>query len=1239
MDSPDLAASHDCLDRVATQSAITRKSLEDALATRILVMDGAMGTSIQAVGLTGDDYNGGRLSDHQTDLFGNFDLLCLTRPDVIEAIHDGFLAAGADLICTNTFNANAISQADYDTVELSYEINVEAAQIARRAADRANAADPTRPRWVVGVLGPTNRTASISPDVNDPSYRNVTFAELRDAYAEALDGLVFGGVDVIMVETIFDTLNAKAALYAIAARRDATGQDLPVIVSGTITDKSGRTLSGQTPEAFWNSIRHIKPIAVGLNCALGAAELKAHIIELARVADVAVSCHPNAGLPNELGEYDETPEEMGAVIAQLATGGNLNIVGGCCGTTPAHIREIASVTHQIGPRTVRDTPAVTRLAGLEAMSIDGNSLLVNVGERTNVTGSARFAELILSEDFDAAVSVARDQVDNGAQIIDVNMDEGMLDSEAAMVQYLNLIATEPDISRVPLMIDSSKWTVLEAGLQCVQGKSIVNSISLKEGEESFLAQAREIQRYGAAVVVMAFDEGGQAETTEHKVAVCERAHRLLVDEIGFASEDIIFDPNIFAVATGIEAHAEYGLAFLEATAEIKRRLPGVHVSGGLSNLSFSFRGNNALREAMHSVFLYHAVRAGLGMAIVNAGRLPVYDDVPDELRERIEDVLFNRRADSTERLIEVATDAKDSAVAAGADLSWREVDVRDRIVYSLVHGIDEFVVADAEEARISSKRALDVIEGPLMDGMNVVGDLFGAGKMFLPQVVKSARVMKKAVAHLEPFMDGEDGGVGGAGRVVLATAKGDVHDIGKNIVGVVLRCNNYEVIDLGVMVPAATILETAREVKADIIGVSGLITPSLDEMVHVAGAMATEGFDIPLLIGGATTSRVHTAVKIEPEYDGPVLHVADASRAVGVVARLIGDGRDALVADTAAEYDAVRVERAEAAGRSVVLGIEEARANKPEIDWGSSATTEPTFLGVETFDDIDLATLRDYIDWTPFFRTWDLAGAYPRILDDEVVGSVARDLFADANTMLDQIIADRWIEPRAVVGFWPANSVGDDIVVFDDRTRSTECARLHTLRQQVVHHDTRPNFALADFVSPVDAGHKDHIGAFTVTAGTGVDVRAAAFEADGDDYRSIMLKALADRFAEACAEYMHHRVRVDLWGYETREYSNDDMIRERYHGIRPAPGYPACPDHTEKRTIFSLLGTQERIGVALTESYAMTPAASVSGLYLSHPDSRYFGVRKVGEDQLVDYASRKAISLDEARKWLAPVLA
>ncbi len=1209
-------------------------ALRQALSERILVLDGAMGTSLQACELAEADYRGDRFGDHPRDLFGNQDILCLTRPDVIAKTYASYYSAGADLVTTNTFNATRISQADYGTEDLVYEINKAAAELARTEADRFSAAEPDKPRWVIGALGPTNRTASISPDVNDPSARDVTFAELRDAYQEATAGLVDGGADVIMIETVFDTLNAKAAIYAVLDYRETHDLDLPIMVSGTITDRSGRTLSGQTPEAFWTSVAHAEPLSVGLNCALGIDELRPHIIDLARVAPVAVSCHPNAGLPNELGEYTEAPEAMAEVIHELAAAGTFNIVGGCCGTTPEHIEAIAASVAGVAPRTVPEVEPRTRLSGLEAMSIGPDSLLVNVGERTNVTGSARFAKLILGDDFDAAVTVARDQVENGAQVIDVNMDEGMLDAVGAMTHYLNLIATEPDIARVPVMIDSSNWDVIEAGLQCVQGKPIVNSISLKEGEQPFLEQARKAKRYGAAVVVMAFDESGQAESREHKVAVCSRAFQLLTEEVGFDATDIIFDPNVFAVATGIEEHAEYGVAFIEACTDITARMPGVQISGGLSNLSFSFRGNNPLREAMHAVFLYHATKAGLSMAIVNAGRLPTYDEIPADLLERIEDVLFNRRPDATERLVEIAEEAKSSAQTSAVDLSWRELPVAERITHALVKGLDEFIVEDAEEARAQLGRALLVIEGPLMDGMNVVGDLFGDGKMFLPQVVKSARVMKKAVAYLEPFIADEGGSGQAAGKVVLATVKGDVHDIGKNIVGVVLACNNYDVVDLGVMVPAGQILEAAREHNADAIGLSGLITPSLNEMVNVATQMQAEGFTIPLLIGGATTSRVHTAVKVEPAYNSGVVHVTDASRAVGVVSELLSDRSQSYRDGIAADYEQVRAARA--AGSVPSRPLADARANAVPIEFGEHDLVTPTYVGARPVA-VSVSDLIDVIDWTPFFRSWDLAGSFPKILDDEVVGAAARSLYDDARSMLDQIVAEHWFEARAVVGFWPAAAEGDDIRLFTDHSRSEERAVLHTLRQQVAHADDRPNYALADFVAPAESGLKDHVGAFCVTV-DGAEERAAVFEADGDDYRAIMVKALADRLAEACAEWVHHLVRTDLWGYQVDSFSNEDLIAERYQGIRPAPGYPACPDHTEKATIFDLLEAPEAIGVELTESFAMTPAASVSGLYFAHPESRYFGVRRVAKDQLEDYASRKGMSVEEAAQWLAPVL-
>ncbi len=1208
--------------------------LRQHLQERVLLLDGAMGTSIQDFCLSETDFRNVQLDDHPVELVGNNDLLSITKPDVVANIHRSFVEAGADLICTNTFNSTTISQDDYQLAHYAHDLNVAGARIARQVADETST--PEHPRWVVGVLGPTSKTCSISPDVNDPARRDVTFDELAIAYTDAIYGLCAGGADVIMIETIFDTLNAKAAIYAVLHYAAEHEVDLPVMISGTITDLSGRTLSGQTVEAFWNSVRHANPLSVGLNCALGARDLKGYVADLSRVADTAVSCHPNAGLPNELGEYDESAEEMASVVEEMLSARTVNIVGGCCGTRPEHLKAIGALLQGAAPRVIQQIAPATRLSGLEPMTIDENSLLVNVGERTNVTGSAKFARLIKDGDFDSAVAIARDQVDNGAQIIDVNMDEGMLDSVGAMIHYLNLIATEPDITRVPVMIDSSKWEIIEAGLKCIQGKCVVNSISMKEGEEQFIQHARLAQRYGAAVVVMAFDENGQAETFEQKVSVCERAYDLLVDEVGFAPEDIIFDPNIFAVATGIEEHARYGIDFIDAAREIKKRMPLVNVSGGLSNLSFSFRGNNPLREAIHTVFLYHAVRAGLTMAIVNAGRLPVYEDIPDELRERIEDVLFNRRDNATERLIDVASDAQSSAKAAATDLSWRNGSVQERLTHALVHGLDEFVVDDAEEARLEADKTLHVIEGPLMDGMNVVGDLFGAGKMFLPQVVKSARVMKKAVAHLEPFMTSEGGQARTNGKVLLATAKGDVHDIGKNIVGVVLGCNNYEVVDLGVMVPPEKILRTAVEEEVDIIGVSGLITPSLDEMVRVASDMEAEGFDIPLLIGGATTSRVHTAVKIEPNYSGATVYVPDASRAVGVVSELLGEDSKGYSDAVSAEYKTVRENRKQ--GSIPALPIDQARANATPLNWTQFSPVEPTFTGVRTIENISLETLRQYIDWTPFFRSWDLAGGYPRILEDEVVGDAARELFNDAQTMLDQMISDQWIDARAVVGFWPANSIGDDIEVFTDATRSTAAARFHTLRQQVKHADDRPNFALADFIAPMASGVKDYIGAFAVTTGTYVEEIANRFEAENDDYRAIMVKALADRFAEACAEYMHHVVRTDLWGYSDEEFTNDQLIKERYQGIRPAPGYPACPDHTEKRTIFRLLEASEAIGIELTESCAMTPAAAVSGLYFAHPQSRYFGVRRISSDQLTDYAERKGITVEEAERWLAPVL-
>ncbi len=1215
-------------------------ALHHALTERILVMDGAMGTMIQALKYSEDDFRGERFKSHSRELRGNNDLLTLTQPQAIKDIHAAFLEAGADILETNTFNSNSISQADYGLEDIVYELNYEAARLAREAADEFSIADQAR--WVAGVLGPTSKTASISPDVNDPGYRNTNFDELREIYTQAVHGLVEGGVDIILVETVFDTLNAKAALFAIDEYFEQNNIQLPVIVSGTITDQSGRTLSGQTTEAFWYSMQHAQPVAVGLNCALGAKELRQYVDALATVADTYVSVHPNAGLPNEMGEYDDTPENMAQVLGEFAASGLVNIVGGCCGTTPKHICAIAKAVKEHLPRKIPQLEKSCRLSGLEPFTIGADSLFVNVGERTNVTGSIKFAKLIADEDYDTAIGIAREQVENGAQIIDVNMDEGMLDSEAAMQRFLNLIAGEPDISRVPVMIDSSKWSVIEAGLKCVQGKGFVNSISLKEGEEAFIEQARKVRRYGAGVVVMAFDEQGQAETTERKVEICERAYKILTETVGFPAEDIVFDPNIFAVATGIDAHNDYAKAFIESTQEIKRRLPHVKVSGGVSNLSFSFRGNNALREAMHSAFLYHAIKVGLDMSIVNAGKLPVYEDIPPDVKERIEDVLFNRRADATDRLLEITDSVKGQAQEQKTDLSWRENNVHDRLVHALVHGIDEFVIEDTEQARIAAKRPLHVIEGPLMDGMNVVGDLFGAGKMFLPQVVKSARVMKKAVAHLEPFMEAEkeDGKRESAGKVVMATAKGDVHDIGKNIVGVVLRCNNYEVIDLGVMVPSAKILETAREEGADIIGVSGLITPSLDEMCHVAAEMEREGFELPLLIGGATTSRVHTAVKIEPNYNGPVLYVPDASRAVGVVTSLVGEQKDQLVKSTRTEYEGIRIQRAAQRKEARRVTLAQARGNRMDIDWQSYSPTVPEFTGTRTFESYDLAELVDYIDWTPFFRSWDLACVYPRILQDEKVGEAARQLFDDAQALLQRIIQEQWFEAKAVIGFWPANSTyRDDIKIYKNESHDEVLTVFHTLRQQMVRDRGRRNLALSDFIAPEESGVNDYIGGFAVTTGFGVDEKVAEYEAKHDDYNAIMLKALADRLAEAFAERMHERVRKEFWAYAPDEsLDNIALIKEAYQGIRPAPGYPACPDHTEKGLLFDLLNVEQNTGISLTESFAMTPASSVSGLYFSHPDSRYFGVSKVELDQVEEYAQRKGMSVDEVERWLAPVL-
>jgi 5-methyltetrahydrofolate--homocysteine methyltransferase len=1212
----------------------------DLLQQRILILDGAMGTMIQRHKLAEDDYRGARFADHPRELKGNNDLLLLSRPDIIRAIHADYLAAGADIVETNTFNATSLSQADYGLEALAYELNVAGARLAREAADEYGAKTPDKQRFVAGVLGPTSRTASISPDVNDPGFRNVTFDELVAAYTEAVRGLCDGGADLILVETIFDTLNAKAALFAVEQHFDALGRRLPIMISGTITDASGRTLSGQTTEAFWNSLRHARPLSFGLNCALGAKELRQYVEELARVADCFVSAHPNAGLPNPLAPtgYDETPEALADEIADWARHGLINIAGGCCGTTPDHIRAIAQALEGIVPRRVAQIEPKLRLSGLETLNVGNDSLFVNIGERTNVTGSKAFARLVLNGQYAEAVSVARAQVEAGAQVIDINMDEAMLDSKAAMVRFLNLIASEPDIARVPVMIDSSKWEVLEAGLKCLQGKGIVNSISLKEGEEKFLAQARLLHRYGAAVIVMAFDEQGQADTYARKTAICQRCYDLLTG-IGFPAEDIVFDPNVFAIATGIEEHNNYAVDFIEATAWIRKNLPEAKVSGGISNVSFSFRGNDPVREAIHTVFLFHAIQAGLTMGIVNAGQLGVYEDIPPDLRERVEDVVLNRRPDAGERLVEVAASVKGGAKEVAQDLAWRDKPVRERLAHALVKGITDFIVADTEEARLEATHPLHVIEGPLMDGMNVVGDLFGAGKMFLPQVVKSARVMKQAVAHLLPFIEAAKaaGGVSTKGRIVMATVKGDVHDIGKNIVGVVLACNNYEVIDLGVMVAADKILAAAREHKADVIGLSGLITPSLEEMAHVAAEMQRQGFTQPLLIGGATTSRAHTAIKIAPNYSGTTVYVPDASRAVGVVSNLgSADLGKAYRAEIAADYARLREQHAQKKGVQLVT-LEQARANRFRLT--GHAPVKPKALGVLALENYDLAALVPFIDWAPFFQTWDLAGSYPAILDDPKVGETARQVLADGRAMLARIVAEKWLTANGVFGLFPANAVGDDVEIYTDESRQTVRLTWHNLRQQQARPEGKPNYCLSDFIAPKDSGIADYVGAFAVTAGIGIEKKLAEFAARHDDYDAILLKALADRLAEAFAEHLHQRVRREFWGYAADEsLGREDLIAEKYRGIRPAAGYPACPDHTEKGPLFALLDAEKNTGMALTESFAMHPAAAVSGFYLAHPEARYFAVTKIGRDQLDDYAKRKGMTLAEAERWLAPVL-
>jgi 5-methyltetrahydrofolate--homocysteine methyltransferase len=1215
------------------------------LSERILFLDGAMGTMIQTYQLGEADYRGQRFADWPSDLKGNNDLLCITQPDIIRAIHDAYLEAGADILETCSFNSTRVSMADYGMEDLVYELNAAAARVAREACDAMTAKTPDRPRFVAGVLGPTSRTCSISPDVNDPGYRNVHFDELVENYLEAIDGLVDGGADLILIETVFDTLNAKAAVFAVEKWCEDHGVRLPVMISGTITDASGRTLSGQTVEAFWNSLKHAKPVSFGFNCALGAKELRQHIEELSRIADTHVSAHPNAGLPNEFGGYDETPEAMAKEVAEWAEQGFLNIIGGCCGTSPAVIKAIHDAVSNFPPRPIPTIEPQCRLSGLEPFNIGPESLFVNVGERTNVTGSAAFRRLIREEKYEEALDVARSQVENGAQVIDINMDEGMLDSKGAMVRFLNLIASEPDIARVPVMLDSSKWDILEAGLKCLQGKGIVNSISMKEGEEAFLEHARLVRRYGAAVIVMAFDEVGQADTVARKVEICTRAYKLLTEKLDFPPEDIIFDPNIFAVATGIEEHNRYGLDFIEAVKLIKDTLPHALISGGVSNVSFSFRGNNPVREAIHAVFLYHAIKNGMDMGIVNAGQLAIYEDIPEELRDAIEDVILARNPEATEKLLGLAEKyrGEGGAVEKKEDQAWRSWPVAKRLEHALVKGIDEFIEADTEEARQSFERPLHVIEGPLMDGMNVVGDLFGAGKMFLPQVVKSARVMKKSVAYLMPFMEEEKArnpSPKSNGKILMATVKGDVHDIGKNIVGVVLQCNGFDVVDLGVMVPCDKILDAAREHKVDIIGLSGLITPSLDEMVHVAKEMERLKFDIPLLIGGATTSRAHTAVKIEPNYHAPTVYVTDASRAVGVAGSLLSDDlKDEYVAKIRAEYEEVRQRHGGRKAQIPTHPIAAARANGLHGDWVHYTPPKPTFTGLRVFDGYSLRELVDYIDWTPFFYTWELAGSYPKIFDDEIVGEQARQLFADANAMLETLVAENWLRARAVIGFFPAARVGDDVVVYADETRAQTLAVLHHLRQQAVKPPGQPNYSLADFVAPADAGVADYVGAFAVTAGEGIEAHLGRFAAQHDDYSGIMLKALADRLAEAFAECLHKRVRQEFWGYAADEHLNNaQLINEDYRGIRPAPGYPACPDHTEKATLFRLLDAEANTGITLTESFAMYPASSVSGWYFSHPASRYFNVGKLNRDQIEDYARRKGMELREVERWLAPSL-
>ncbi|HPH18486.1 MAG TPA: methionine synthase [Haliscomenobacter sp.] len=1222
-----------------------KPDIREQLKQRILVIDGAMGTMIQRYKLGEAEYRGERFANFHRDVKGNNDLLSITQPQIIEEIHRAYLEAGADIIETNTFSGTSIAQADYEMQAYVYDLNYYSAQVAKKAADDYTTKTPNKPRYVAGAMGPTNRTASLSPDVNNPGYRAVTFKELKEAFYEQAKGLIEGGVDLLLLETIIDTLNVKAALFAIEDLFEELGYRIPVMVSGTITDASGRILSGQTAEAFWISVSHVPLLSVGLNCALGAEEMRPYLEALSNIADTFVSAYPNAGLPNEFGQYDQTAEEMQVYIRDFAASGFVNMIGGCCGTTPDHIRAMVEAVKGLPPREIPVSPGYTMLSGLEPLIIRPETNFVNVGERTNVTGSRQFARLIREGKYNDALIVAQQQVEAGAQMIDVNMDEGLLDSEKAIVEFLNLMMSEPDIAKLPIMIDSSKFSVIEAGLQCVQGKCVVNSISLKEGEESFIHHAKLVRRYGAAAVVMAFDEDGQADTIERKVSICERAYKILTQQVGFKPQDIIFDPNIFAVATGIDEHNDYAIYFIEATRQIKQRCPGAKISGGVSNISFSYRGNDPVREAMHSAFLYHAIQAGMDMGIVNAGMIEVYANIPPDLLERVEDVLFNRRSDATERLTEFAESIKnDGGRVLQKDLAWREGTLGERITHALVKGITDYIDEDTEEARQQFPHALNVIEGPLMDGMNVVGDLFGAGKMFLPQVVKSARVMKKSVAYLTPFIEEEKAATGGStkGKILLATVKGDVHDIGKNIVGVVLACNNFDIVDLGVMVPADKILKAAKEQNVDIIGLSGLITPSLDEMVHMAKEMERLGFTLPLLVGGATTSKTHTAVKIEPQYSGPVIHVLDASRSVGVAAALLSedqDYRNNLIIDTKKDYERIREQRAGRQTSKAFIDLDKARENKVAIKWEGYHPPVPKKLGITVFEDYDLNELSEYIDWTPFFSSWQLAGKFPAILKDDIVGTEAQKLYNDARSLLRRVIDEKWLSARAVIGLFPANMVHhDDIEVYNNDERSEVKAVLHQLRQQLKKAAGQPNFCLADFIAPKGKAD-DYLGAFAVTAGIGIEKWVAKFEAEHDDYNAIMLKALADRLAEALAERMHERVRKEFWGYAVSEsLSSDDMIKEEYQGIRPAPGYPACPEHTEKRTLWSLLDVENNTGMILTESFAMYPAASVSGWYFAHPESKYFGLGQIGKDQITDYARRKGMSVAETERWLAPVL-